>query len=650
MADLTPEDLLQIHKDYADEFAALAQSGLVGAFGALSSSGIFRFVPSQISITSPNFGTPNKNIKLPNTPRSPNEPKIGDLEKYVEVVNQGASIGGGGSSIDTPPTNTLGQPPQYIDPIKPQQIPGFTVAAPTIDTTVNLPPLPAFLSLPALALPYPTVDVPAAPSLTLPVFEGVRPDALTLPDPQSMIDKYKQEQVDHRNLLPGFVQTQADALLAKYCPEYAQLRARINQVVIDYTDPVNGGGAGIPANIEGAIAARNSDRNNLEFQRALETASDTLAKKGFTIPPGAMLATLRQARMAMGDAQVRGNVEIATKNFELEQQNMQFMLKLGEALEEKVLETITQYLNLALRIDELSITSAKEITATYLGVYNLQVQVYRALWEGYQADAQVYKVKVDALEANVRLYEAEIKAELAKTEINKATVEILQVVATVNQTLANAYKAEVEAATATLEVARVRLALFESQVRAFAAQVGVYEAQWRGYEAEVNGQVGKMRGFEAQATAYVAQVNAYRAQVEAYAEKIRAIAAENQAIASKNDATLRVYATEADIAIKTYEGLTQQYVAESNAAIKQADIEVEYWRTTASLVMQEWNVAVQQMFEYAREQMNLFRGQMEAAISAGNGLAHAAQVAGSLAGSAMAGLTSFAGNLVSSEQ
>jgi hypothetical protein len=113
---------------------------------------------------------------------------------------------------------------------------------------------------------------------------------------------------------------------------------------------------------------------------------------------------------------------------------------------------------------------------------------------------------------------------------------------------------------------------------------------------------------------------------------------------------LRVYATEADIAIKPYEGLTQQYVAESNAAIKQADIEVEYWRTTASLVMQDWNVAVQQMFEYAREQMNLFRGQMEAAISAGNGLAHAAQVAGSLAGSAMAGLTSFAGNLVSSEQ
>jgi hypothetical protein len=47
--------------------------------------------------------------------------------------------------------------------------------------------------------------------------------------------------------------------------------------------------------------------------------------------------------------------------------------------------------------------------------------------------------------------------------------------------------------------------------------------------------------------------------------------------------------------------------------------------------------------------MNLFRGQMEAAINAANGLAHAAQVAGNLAGGAMQGLTAFAGILESKE-
>lgn len=47
--------------------------------------------------------------------------------------------------------------------------------------------------------------------------------------------------------------------------------------------------------------------------------------------------------------------------------------------------------------------------------------------------------------------------------------------------------------------------------------------------------------------------------------------------------------------------------------------------------------------------MNLFRGQMEAAIQAGNGLAMAANVAGNLAGGAMTGLSTFAGNLVTSQ-
>ena len=643
MADLTPEELLQIHKDYADEFAALAQSGLIGAFNELSNSDIFRYVPSQISITSPNFGAPNKNISLPKSPASPQVPELGSIKEFLDIPNLDGSIGAA-------PANTLGPAPSFDMPVKPQQVPYLTATPPTVNTSLVLPAVPSFLTLPALTLPYPTVNIPTAPALSgTPVFEGVRPNAITAPDPQSMVDKYTAEQSNHRNMLPGFMVGQADAFLSKYAPEYQTLRAQINQAIISYTDPVTGGGTGIPANIENAIAARNADRNNIEFQRAIETASETFAKQGFSIPPGAMLATLRASRMAMGDAMVRGNTEIATKNFELEQRNFEFMLKLGEALEEKMLDTITQYLQLALRIDEASIQSAKEMVATYLGFYNLQAQIYRTLWEGYRADADVFRARIAGLEATVQLYEAEIKAELAKTEVNKAQVEVLQVVANVNQALANTYRAQVDAATATLEIARVQLAVYEAQARAFASQVGVYEAQWRGYEAEINGEVGKMRGFEAQAQAYATEVNAYRAQIEAFGERLRALAAANQAIASSNDSTVRVFSAKAEVAVKAYEGLVAGYSAESNVAIKQADIEVEYWRTTANLVMQEWNVSVNQMFEYAREQMNLFRGQMEAAISAGNGLAHAAQVAGGLASSAMNGLTSFAGKLVSSQ-
>ena len=79
------------------------------------------------------------------------------------------------------------------------------------------------------------------------------------------------------------------------------------------------------------------------------------------------------------------------------------------------------------------------------------------------------------------------------------------------------------------------------------------------------------------------------------------------------------------------------------------DIEVEFWRTKANLIFQEYNAALNQTFEYAREQMALFRGQLEAGINAAHGLTQAANVAGNLAGSAMSGLSSFAGNIVSSQ-
>ena len=99
----------------------------------------------------------------------------------------------------------------------------------------------------------------------------------------------------------------------------------------------------------------------------------------------------------MGDAMVKSSTDIATKNLELEQQNFQFMLKLGEALEEKLLDVVTQYLKLALDMNAQAIASAKEIVATYINAYNLTVVVYKALWEGYQADAEVFKAKIAAL-------------------------------------------------------------------------------------------------------------------------------------------------------------------------------------------------------------------------------------------------------------
>jgi len=640
MPSMTPEEILQLHKDYADQFASLAQSALAGAFSALSGSGIFNYHPAGINIQFPDFGLPKSVGALPKLPIDPKLPKDVVLVKSENFPND---------TTGSAPSPGYGAVPQYQAPPTPPGAPGFFEIAPATPVMPPLPSTPSYLTLPGTTLPYPTVNIPVSPVITTPTFDGRRPNDIVIPDAATLVNLYDTEMNTHRTFLPTFMQGNADAFISKYAPEYATLRSRINNAITDYTNPSTGGGLGIPINIEGAIYARAGDRNNVEFQRAIDTTLETLAKKGYQIPPGAALGAMRQARTVMGDAMVKSSTDIATKNVELEQQNFQFMLKLGEALEEKMLDMVEKFLQLSLQIDAQAISSAKEIVGTYIAAYNLNVMVYKALWDGYQADAQVFRDRIAANESLVRLYEAEIKAELAKTEVNTAYVNVLRAIADVNQSLAASYKIQIEAALAPLEVAKIQVALYEAKARAYSSIVSAYEAQWRGYSAQVEGELGKFKAYEAAVSGYVAQVQGYRGKVEAYTAQVNAASEKNRAISATNEANVKVYAEQANTAIKVYEGQIAGFSAASNAIIKQSEIEIEFWRTSANLIFQEFNVAVQQMFEYAREQMNLFRGQMEAAINAANGLAHAAQVAGNLAGGAMQGLTAFAGILESKE-
>jgi hypothetical protein len=636
MAGMSPEEILQIHKGYADQFTSLTQSGLIAAFSALSNSGLFDYFPAAINIQFPSIGEPNR-PSVPAPPEIGGMPEMEQMAEFFPPPTEFDRTGAPGAFSTTAPT--------YTAPSKPAESPGdFSATAPTVPTVGSVG-TPQFITMPSTTLPYTTVDIPDKPPLSNPVFEGVRPDDLILPSAESLVQMYEEERAESRGMLPTFMREQADAMIAKYVPEFNALRAKINDAVASYT-----GGVGIPSSIEGAIMARNYDRVAKEFNAALDTTLDTIAKRGFTLPPGALQGALTAARMEMGNAAVRGSTEVATKNLELEQQNFQFMLTLGKDLEVKMLDIVTSYLALALKVDEQAIAAAKEIVITYISAYNLQVLVYKALWDGYQADATVLKARIDANDSLVRMYEAEIKAELAKTEVNKSTAEVLMAVANANRAISDAYKAQVEAAQAPLEVAKAQTAVYEAQARAYAAKVQGFAARWDAYKAQVEGELGKFKAYTAQAEAYEAQARAYGTNATAYAAYANGVGEANKAVAVSNEGKIRKYDALANHAIKEYEGKVAGYTAEAAAAVKLGDIEVEYWRTKANLIFQEYNAAMNQTFEYAREQMNLFRAQMEAAIHAANGLAQASNVAGNLAGSAMQGLSSFAGKLVTSEQ
>jgi hypothetical protein len=637
----TPEEVFKLHKEYADEFTQLAASGLNSAFAALSNSGLYDYRPAQIGWVFPDFGTPNTDIELPDPPKDPKYEKMGKLEAYRPIPNMV------GSTVPPALPPELSQLPKYIAPPKPAgSVPAFNEKPPGPFEDPVIPPAPNYIPMLPPTLPYPGVDIPDPPEdMEIPDFEGEKPSPIVVPDPQTLVNVYLQELANARATIPAYAMNSAAAIIARFCPDYAALTTRINSIILSYTDPDTGGGAGIPAHLEVAIYSRATDRSAQEVVTVVETAAKAMGKRGFTLPPLALQAATKDALVKMGDANVKASTDIAINNLKLEQEHFQMMVKLGEQLEEKMFDMAMGELKLGLEFEAQAIASAKAVLDAYLGAYNLQVLVYKALWDGYAADAAVYNARIAGITARVALYEAEIRAEMAKVEIDKAYVSMMESIVAMNSAMANMYKVQVDAAMAGLEVAKLETQIYESQVRAFAASISAYEAQWSAYKAQVDGELAPFKAYSDLASAYTAQVAGFKAGIEAYEAQIRGISSANVAIGSVNDATLKVYATQAETAIKVFEREIASYSAQSSVAVQQSNIELEYWRTTSNLLFQEFSVSMNHTFEYAREQMNLFQGQMNAAITAANGLAQASQVAGNLAGSAMQGLTSVAGNI-----
>ena len=632
----TPEQIYELHKGYADQFTQLTQSGLISAFSALSNSGIYQYTPAGISIKFPDLGNPASPGALPSAPDGVELNELTGLkDKFADIPNP---------SFGNAPTGGIGSPPTYHAPSTPSSaLRSFTAQPPQ--------PVPAYVAPtdPQYLTGYTYTEIPLGtvtkPTLTNPIFDGRKPDDLVIPAAETIITRYEDEQQGHRNMLPAFARETAVAFIAQFAPEYNAVRTKINNAIVNYN-----GGAGIPSHIEGAIMARANDRASQEFTKAVNTAAENIAKRGFTLPPGALQAVLTQSRAMMGDAVVRASTEVATKNLELEQQNMQFMLKLGEALEEKILDVSTQYLALSIKMDEQAIASAKEIVATYINAYNLQVLVYKAMYEGYAADAAVFKARIDANDSLVRMFDSEIKAELAKSEVNKARVAVLTAMSETNRAMSQAYTAAVQGRLAPIEAAKAGAQVFEAQARGYAAEASAFEARWRAYSAQVEGAIAPIKGYEAQAQGYTAQANAYRAAAEGYAAQVQGLAEQNKSVAVYNEVKIKEYVAIADAKLKELDKQIAQYSAESGVVIEQAKVELEYWRAKANLTFQEYNAALNTTFEYAREQMAVFLGQLNAAINAAQGLAQASNVAGNLAGSALQGLTAMGATFVTSQQ
>ena len=530
--------------------------------------------------------------------------------------------------------------PTFNDPARPATLPGFYKSAPTIgDLTV--PPAPDALASINMVMPTLTdIVVPAAPTVVLPEFMAVAPStdiAAPTDFAATFAANYAGMSVSMRNSLDGAV----DAYLNKINPEYSVQMARLEDKLATYM----AGGTGLSAEVEQAIFNRARDKTNGEYLKTRDQIMKEGAANGFTIPGGAQYVALARARQGAADNNARAALDIAIKQAELEQANVQFAVTQSANLRGVVLNASAAFLSSMVQINGQALEYSRDVLQAAISLYDTMVKIASARIEFYKAEAQVYEVRLKAVMAIYDVYQAEIRGLEAQVNVDRARVDAFSAQANAYGALANAYKATIDGVAAKAQIEKLRVDAFGAEVQAYSAEVGGKQAEWQGFVAQVNGESAKQQ-------AYGEEVRAFGAETDAYKTRVGAFATEVQAVATKNEGALKVY-----------QAAIQAYTALVNGASESSKAEVMSFETTlrgyiakanAEEAKARSNIAAAEAT--IRNQIGLYSTNVQLAIASVDGynkyMTSAAEVAVSAAGvyanmasSALAGVNALGADI-----
>lgn len=427
-------------------------------------------------------------------------------------------------------------------PSRPADMPAFTEVAPVITTDIAFPEPPSELEHPTMVAPVtPDRVAPTKPDVLLPSFDALAP-VNTAVAPTGLQDEMLHQ---YRQAVPEMVAVldlQVDAMLGRFNPRFHDqmdgIETRLNQLMA--------GGSGLTPAVENAIYERARDKNHAEYERLRDSAWNDVASKGFTLPNSALVGTLFSARQALADSNARAANDIAIKQAEMEQQNLQFAITASSGLRTAMLNAAMGYHQTLVTINGQALEYAKTSLSLVIEVYNTQVKEFSVRLEAYRADAAIYEARLKGALAAIDLYRAEIDALQAMTQVDVAKIGVYKAQVESLGVLANVYRSRIEAVQSKAGLEKLKLELFQSQVQTYSAQVQAKNAEWQGYQAAVSGEEAKVRIFGQQVQAYSAQMAGYKAKVEAQAEGVRARSLANNAILDRFNAELKAYSTKVE--------------------------------------------------------------------------------------------------------
>ena len=535
MADVNgPAELVQDKYSKSVALADAATSAVNGFQQALNAS----------IYTPPTVNVQWQTLAAPNLPPIPDMPALPDIDLTVPANMPGA--------LDA----TMGN----------VQIDDFDVEAPVL----NFPATPTLTIGTAPVLPMVRdVAVPDAPTIVLPD----APKFLALQTHTFGGINLHEDWLDKLDDIPTLSIMQPVPFSyspgAKYASQLLDnLKATLNARIQ--------GGTGLAPAVEQAIWDRARDR---ETMLALAKEQEVLRGAealGCALPSGVMAGQLADARREYHDKLSGLSRDIAIKQAEMEQANLQQATTLALQLETTLLDD-------CYKLEMLAFETAKTAADNAIAAHNAAIEHFKALLAGYQAYASAY--------------DTVIKAELNKVEVFKALLSAEETKANINRALVERFKAEIDGAMAAVQIYQARVGAAKTLVELEGTRIQAGAEQVKAFVATVNAETAKADMYRAAVGAEGTKVEAFRALTGAYAAKVGAQAEKARVEIAKLGARVQAKGLEWD----GWKALLAAESAKVEAAARQSSVMVDGYRAGAAAseaqagaYMRRWEADIKQ--------------------------------------------------------
>lgn len=516
MADLNgPAEIVQDKYDRSIDLADAATDAVNGFQEALNAS---IYAPPTISVQW-------QTLAAPNLPPIPDLPELPEIDLQVP--------GGEPSALDA----TIGA----------VQIDDFDIVMPEL----NFPAAPTLTIGQAPVLPeVRDVAIPDAPTIVLPD----APAFLSLQTHSFGGINLHEDWLDKLDDIPTLSILQPAPFAyspgARYASQLldnlkAQLNARIQ------------GGTGLSPAVEQAIWGRALDRETVVALAREQEVMRGAEALGFPLPSGVLAGQLQDARREYHDKLSGLSRDIAIKQAELEQANLQQATQLALQLESTLLED-------AYKLEVLAIDAAKAAADNAIAAHNAAIEHFKALLAGYQAYASAY--------------ETVIRAELNKVEVFKALLSAEQTKADINKSLVERYKAEIDGSMAAVQIYQARVGAAKTLVELEGTRIQAGAEQVKAFVATVNAETAKADLYKTAISAESAKVEAVGTLARAYAAKVGGQAEKARVEIAKLQAKVQAKSLEWD----GWKARLSAATAEVEAAARKSSVIVDGYRIGAS--------------------------------------------------------------------